>query len=247
MVTERIPRRGALKLASLAGGTILGGAAFGGILSLRREIIESDLSSALLTLDNSRSIEAESLLKHIEFYPSVLVSSENEEKIRVNFNKDRFAGALIDTAEYVLGENGPAMVWAILEKKPFKIVVASTDIKSRKNEETLLCGSYFGFYLGGPEINFYRTYLKEYSHNQKGRSLSQQLNDDKMVYHELVHFMQDIRNLLPSSVKMTKADEQVEAFVTAELIVNKLNEDYLSIHNKEDMNDRPFGNFFSFS
>ncbi len=247
MVKERISRRGALKLAGLAGGAILSGAALGGIVRLRREIIESGLSSALLTLDNSRSIEAESLLKHIKFYPSVLVSPGNEEKIRVNFNKDRFAGALIDTAEYVLGENGPAMVWAILEKKPLKIVVNPTDIKSRKNEETLLCGSYFPFRLGGPEIGVYRTYLVEYSHDQRGGNLSQQLIHDKVIYHEMVHFMLDIRSLLPSSVKMTETDREAETLITTESIVNKLNEDYLFIHNKESIDGWPFGNFFSFS
>lgn len=247
MVKERIPRRGALKLASLAGGAILGGAALDGIVGLRREIIESDLSSALSTLDNSKSIEAESLLKHIKFYRTVLTSPENEEKIRVNFNKDRFAETLIDTAEYVLGENGPAMVWVILEKKPLKIIASPADIKSRKNEGTCLCGSYFRFYLGGPEINFYRTYLEEYSRNQREKSLSRQLIHDKMIYHEIVHFMQDIRSLLPGSVKMTETDREVEAIVKAELIVNKLNENYLSIHNRENINDWPFGNFFSFN
>jgi hypothetical protein len=128
---------------------------------------------------------------------NIFLTGENDAgHKRVKVDKDRFSQALYDVARYMLPEDGPERVYALLANKHFKVVLtpfkAEPTIIGDKAFETV--GEYFHYSQYGPRINFYEGFLQKYRDVQRKTDVRGQTAWDQNVWHEIVHFLQDVKN-----------------------------------------------------
>ncbi|MGB6881990.1 MAG: hypothetical protein WBD86_01685 [Microgenomates group bacterium] len=247
MTEERLSRRGFLKAFLVATGGTMGIIAakeiypFTGLLSLRGKDGE---------------VAAEDFLQLVEV-------SENLPKVALNTSA--FSKALLHTAAYILPENGPSRLKAVLEKKPLRVVLDpnSPGPFSWNNKLYYPSAHYTPFFFGGPEIRFFKHFLENYSAANKNLDIASQVKNDATVWHEIIHLVQDIKNPLELSITTSlyglrdganslglidqhnSADDPAEKEAiqkSSEIVELKFNE-YLLDGKPENW---PFGQFFTF-
>jgi hypothetical protein len=185
---------------------------------------------------------------------------------RVSLNKEAFSKALYDVAKYMLPEDGPERLYAVLEKRPLKVVLDPLRPEPVSTSGTLAypSGSYIPYTMGGPGINFYGDYFQGYRRAQLANDVMMQTSYDQTVLHEIVHLVQDIRNPFDHTISgnlyrirqaggvlgliqnpdIRDLPEEIEAREVSGRVAENLFSGYLAGQNPDAW---PFGQYFLFS
>jgi len=115
---------------------------------------------------------------------------------KVSLNKKFFSKALYDVASFMLPENGPEKLHALLTKRPLNVEFDPSTPEPIYVGGDLIypLGIYVPYTMGGPRISFFGEYFQGYLRSQFITDLNAQAYYDQMVLHEIVHLIQDIKN-----------------------------------------------------
>lgn len=126
----------------------------------------------------------------------LFIGEEGHKKVRLNTKA--FAQALADVANLMIPEGGAEALYAVLEKKPLTVAISPFDLDSHiiNGQRVETAGEYIRYIRGGPKIVFSPRLLNEYYGAQRTSYKALQVALDAIVWHEIVHLVQDLKNPL---------------------------------------------------
>jgi hypothetical protein len=262
MEYERISRREFLQGVGLALGTfsVIGA----GYTGFRLYPFATGLDSSDRGLVTPENLEG---LLNVSV-SSQFASYENGKKriFEVSFNRVEAARALYHIAQKVLSSEEIAKVHEMLLIKPLKIDIRPEVYRHYTVRGTWMqnFGTYQDYLLGGPRIQYLGSMVLSYWQDQSSEDNSFHKWVDQQVIHELVHFVQDIKDpfrmrreigtgynpqRIVSSFGLVgepfieELPFEVEAARIADEVVEELQSENLSATNASP----PYGRFFNFT
>lgn len=191
---ERLSRRQFLGLAgagSMGAAIIIGKRLAKYSLNMPPNLSETDFISEqtledLLRIDTSKS----------QVFFEAEVNGERS-LIKSTINLSAFAKAIYTISANESPENGKAMTFSFLTNHPLEIRLEDKPPKERPKKDGqnyLPTGNYTPLLWGGPSIISYKKQLIEYYLLKRDNNYSQLVEKDFSVWHEIIHFWQDVRN-----------------------------------------------------
>lgn len=178
-------------------------------------------------------------------------------------NMSTFSQALKEIAFRDRGEKGLGKLTRFIRWNPLRISFQKQIGPILADDGTLYepDAGHVGTAFGGPLVIFSNDYLRSYFKMQRGKDLNQQIEHDKTVWHELIHFWQDAKNvskhmllknfctyndnshksLFQSRFCPENNTIEEEALVKSKQIIHSLRAGYISGR----IEKWPFGHFFS--
>lgn len=246
MEKERITRRDFAKAALLGTSAFLTIKAAERIWPYIPISAENDSSADYI----AQRIEAGSLIIRENPY-----DNSPEKFLKVTPNKLAFANALKLVSEHFSQESVHEKLISVISKVPITIALSNESHQEIVDGKKIqIAGRYFPIFKGGPKIIFYEYFLDGYNLGKnRGGGPTMQKANDKSVYHELVHFFQDITdplNMFGDMMSVTNQKTKNIYDVPIETSADELSNNIVNLLDQKWRDKEnplwPFGNFFNF-
>ncbi len=248
--------------AMLAMGGIIAGAT---VYNLARKS-PINLASPEIDYSVSEELRPEDIMGNVNIPDSVALTVGVNGSVfqRVSANKRLICEGIIDIAEGEGSKDDELLLYKFISRFPLDIELrGANDIAIPKRGPFGVQADYTPLFFGGPKIEFHPNFLRRYWMGQKSVNFQMQEENDEVVWHELTHFWQDIKNSLSVAWEASKEGviseimnslgqdfdpgdfrAEREANEKASEVVESIKKDFLKVPLPQNW---PLGKFFAFT